>query len=98
MSKSKLRPGDLGAPLSEKEFEELDDFLTSDQTSDETLTIMGLDGYLTALAIGPTTVPPSYWLPRVWGPSEDDAPKFETTRLRCQTATSRSFQESMKMR
>ena len=36
MSKSKLRPGDLGAPLSEKEFEELDDFLTSDQTSDET--------------------------------------------------------------
>jgi uncharacterized protein len=79
MSKSKLRPGDLGAPLSEKEFEELDDFLTSDQTSDETLTIMGLDGYLTALAIGPTTVPPSYWLPRVWGPNEDDAPKFETT-------------------
>ncbi|USX08927.1 UPF0149 family protein [Paraburkholderia fungorum] len=78
MSKSKLKPGDLGIPLSEKEFDELDEFLVSDLTSEETLTIEGLDGYLTALAIGPTTVPPSYWLPGVWGPSEDDAPAFET--------------------
>jgi uncharacterized protein len=42
------------------------------------MTIEALDGYLTAMAIGPTTVPPSYWLPGVWGPSEDHAPKFET--------------------
>ncbi|AXL52439.1 hypothetical protein DSC91_005451 [Paraburkholderia caffeinilytica] len=78
MSKSKLKPADLGTPLSEKEFDELDEFLISDATSDETLTIMGLDGYLTALAIGPTTVSPSYWLPGVWGPSEEDTPAFET--------------------
>ncbi|RKE25537.1 uncharacterized protein B0G76_7077 [Paraburkholderia sp. BL23I1N1] len=78
MSKSKLSPGDLDAPLSEKEFDELDEFLISDITSDETLTIMGLDGYLTAMIIGPTAVPPSYWLPGIWGPSENDTPAFET--------------------
>ncbi|MFM0732913.1 UPF0149 family protein [Paraburkholderia sediminicola] len=78
MSKSKLDPANLATPLSEKEFDELDEFLISDLTSDETLTIEGLDGYLTAMAIGPNTVPPSYWLPGVWGPSEDDAPAFET--------------------
>ncbi|MEA3084561.1 MAG: uncharacterized protein QOC89_2258 [Paraburkholderia sp.] len=79
MSKSKLKPADLASPLSEKEFDELDEFLISDLTSEETLTIMGLDGYLTAMAIGPTTVAPSYWLPGVWGPSEDDTPAFEST-------------------
>jgi uncharacterized protein len=78
MSKSKLAPADLAIPLSEEEFDELDEFLISDLTSDETLTIEGLDGYLTAMAIGPTTVPPSFWLPGVWGPSENDTPAFET--------------------
>jgi uncharacterized protein len=78
MSRSKLKPTDLGTPLSEEEFDELDEFLVSDLTSEETLTIEGLDGYLTAMVIGPTTVPPSYWLPRVWGPSEEDTPAFET--------------------
>ncbi|MFL9867955.1 UPF0149 family protein [Paraburkholderia fungorum] len=78
MSKSKLNPADLATPLTEEEFDELDEFLVSDITSDETLTIEGLDGYLTAMAIGPTTMPPSYWLPGVWGPSENDTPAFET--------------------
>ena len=79
MSKSKLNAANLAIPLSEEEFDELDEFLVSDVTSEDTLTIEGLDGYLTAMAIGPTTVPPSYWLPGVWGPSENDAPAFETT-------------------
>ncbi|CAE6690067.1 hypothetical protein R69927_00315 [Paraburkholderia domus] len=78
MSKSKLSPANLATPLSEEEFDELDEFLISDLTSEETLTIEGLDGYLTAMAIGPNTVPPSYWLPGVWGPSENDAPAFES--------------------
>ncbi|MFM0096436.1 UPF0149 family protein [Paraburkholderia nemoris] len=79
MSKSKLNAANLAIPLSEEEFDELDEFLVSDVTSEDTLTIEGLDGYLTAMAIGPTTVPPSYWLPGVWGPNENDAPAFETT-------------------
>jgi uncharacterized protein len=78
MSKSKLKPADLADGLSPEEFDELDEFLISDVTSDETLTIMGLDGYLTAMAIGPTTVSPGYWLPGVWGPSADDTPAFES--------------------
>jgi uncharacterized protein len=78
MSKSKLKPADLASPLSEEEFDELDEFLISDLTSEQTLTIMGLDGYLTAMAIGPTTVSPSHWLPGVWGPGEDDTPAFES--------------------
>lgn len=78
MSKSKFSPGDLATPLSEKEFDELDEFLISGLTSDETLTVESLDGYLTAMVIGPNAVPPSYWLPGVWGSSEEDAPAFET--------------------
>ena len=66
------------APLLEKEIDELDQFLLSDFTSDETMVMSGLDGYLTAIVIGPKTVMPSLWLPRVWGATEDDAPEFET--------------------
>ncbi|WP_144111303.1 UPF0149 family protein [Paraburkholderia sp. BCC1886] len=78
MSRAKLKPADLDRPLSDAEFEELDTFLVSDVTSEETLTIEALDGYLTALAIGPTTLAPNYWLPRVWGPSEADTPAFDS--------------------
>ena len=67
------------APLSDEEMDELGRFLCSDATSDETMVLEVLDGYLTALVVGPTTVMPSLWLPRVWGPAEEDAPEFETT-------------------
>lgn len=66
------------APLSDEEFDELDEFLLSDSTSDETMVMSTLDGYLTAIVIGPKTVMPSAWLPGVWGPSSNDAPEFET--------------------
>ena len=36
-----------------------------------------LDGFLTALAVGPALVPPSEWLPRVWG-VQDEEPDFES--------------------
>jgi uncharacterized protein len=35
--------------------------------------IVELDGFLTALAIGPNTVSPAFWLPKVWG---GRTPKF----------------------
>ena len=76
---SSPEPSDLFRPLRAAELDELDRFLVSDVTSDETLTLAGLDGYLTALVIGPTTVMPSRWLPGVWGSHEDDAPEFEST-------------------
>jgi uncharacterized protein len=68
----------LSLPLSEAEFAELDQFLMSDATSDETLWIDALDGYLTAIAIGPKHVPLNRWFPEIWGPDEQDAPQFKS--------------------
>jgi uncharacterized protein len=62
--------------LSEKEFDELDRFLMSEHCGDETMAMDALHGYLTAIAIGPVAVTVDEWLPRVWGPDEEDAPQF----------------------
>jgi uncharacterized protein len=59
-------PHDLGDDL-----ETLDAFLMSDQISDEAMMLSDLDGFLTGLAIGPELVPPSEWLPLVWGGGEE---------------------------
>jgi hypothetical protein len=66
------------APLSDQELEEPDRFLLSDAKSDETMLLDTLDGYLTAIVIGPTTILPSQWLPGILGPSEDDEPQYES--------------------
>ncbi|MDP2144331.1 MAG: UPF0149 family protein [Gallionella sp.] len=64
--------------LSPEELKELDSFLLSDATADETMMLDTLDGYLTALAIGPVSLKPSLWLPRVWGSRVSDEPVFES--------------------
>ncbi|MBC8191625.1 MAG: UPF0149 family protein [FCB group bacterium] len=61
---------DIQAPLSDKEMDELGDFLISEKTPESTMDIAMLDGFLTALAIGPNTVLPSQWMPAVWGDEE----------------------------
>lgn len=66
------------APLSNDEMDELDHFLMSDATSDEAMMLDCLDGFLTAIVSGPVMLIPSEWLPHVWGPTEDDAPTFDT--------------------
>ncbi len=53
-------------PLSEEELRELDQFLLYLDT-EESMTLDMLDGFLHAMAIGPETVMPSQWLPKVWG-------------------------------
>ena len=53
--------------LSDDELHELDMFLLHDVNSDEVMTIDILDGYLHAIAIGPTTIHPNQWLPKIWG-------------------------------
>ena len=68
----------ISTSLSDDELEELDRFLLSEATSGATMLLDMLDGYLTAIVIGPTTILPSRWLPGVWGPSKDDEPHFET--------------------
>ena len=52
-------------PLSQEEMDELDDFLMSEDTSDETLMLDALDGYLTAIVSGPITLKLSEWLPGI---------------------------------
>lgn len=70
----------LDQPLSDKEFNELDKFLLSDRCVDDTMTMDALHGFLTALVIGPVAVPLADWLPRVWGASPEDAPKFKNDK------------------
>jgi uncharacterized protein len=65
-------------PIEEDEMDELNQFLLSDATSDETMMLDTLDGYLTAIVTGPASVKTSEWLPGVWGSSERDEPAFDT--------------------
>ncbi len=69
----------LDQPLSDKEFEELDQFLLSERCSDDAMTMDCLHGYLTAIAIGPETILMSEWLPRVWGENRT-APDFKNDK------------------
>lgn len=57
---------DMMAPLSDEELDELSQFLL-EVADDEAMTLDMLDGYLHAIAIGPETVMPRQWLPKVWG-------------------------------
>jgi len=57
----------LNMPLSEAEFNELEDFLISEEAPEECMDISTMDGFLTALVIGPNTVMPSQWQPIVFG-------------------------------
>ena len=79
MKRTSPDPFDPFMPLTEAELDKLDRFLISDATSEETLTLSALDGYQTALVIGPTTVMPSRWIPGVWGRTEDAEPDFRST-------------------
>jgi uncharacterized protein len=74
----KPNPLQAMAPLSIEEMDELGDFLMSDATSDDAMMLDCLDGFLTAIVSGPVMLSPSVWLPRVWGDSAKDAPKFKS--------------------
>jgi len=70
----------LDQPLSDKEFDELDQFLLSDQTPEDAMTMDSLHGYLTAIVVGPEVIPMSEWLPKVWGESNDVAFHFRSEK------------------
>ena len=52
--------------ITDSELDELEHFLLSDATPDETMPIDLLDGYFTVLIVGPATPSSSRWLPLVW--------------------------------
>jgi uncharacterized protein len=57
------------------DLENLDAFLASDRVPESCMQLSELDGFLTAIAIGPAAVMPSEWLPVIWGQGE---PVFES--------------------
>ena len=60
------KAAELHQPLSEAELDELDDFLADEAIEDRSMDVSMMEGFLTAVAIGPRTVLPSEWLPWVW--------------------------------
>jgi len=56
----------LNQPLSQPELDTLEDFLASPQFEHRAMELPMLEGFLTALVIGPRMVMPGEWLPRVW--------------------------------
>ena len=55
------------APLTDSERSELHYFLAFEVDADEVMMIDMLDGFLHAIAAGPTTIHPKRWSPEVWG-------------------------------
>jgi hypothetical protein len=55
------------SPLSDEEIEELEAFLMEDRDGAEAMMFDTMDGYMHAVAIGPTTPNPQQWLPPIWG-------------------------------
>jgi uncharacterized protein len=70
----------LDEPLSDKEFNELDQFLLSDRCADDGMTMDSLHGYLTALVIGPEEVLMPEWLPLIWGSFAEEGPRFKSEK------------------
>ncbi|MEW6766078.1 MAG: YecA family protein [Pseudomonadota bacterium] len=62
-------------PITDAEVEELENFLFSEKVPEESMTLSEIDGFLTALAVGPVVVPPSEWLPVIW---QGEGPVFES--------------------
>ncbi len=69
---------DLNIPLTELEFEQLEQFLTSDSTPASAMDMAMLDGYLASMASGPVIVLPNEMLRWVWETVEGiKAPTFQ---------------------
>ena len=67
-------PKSPNTPLTEEELAGLDELLDK-LPSDAAMTLDAMDGYLTALLVGPSPIgPSSEWLPAIWGGDQEPAP------------------------
>lgn len=66
------------APLTDDEHEELDHFLMYEVDAPDGMTFDILDGYMHAIAIGPTTLMPQQWMPGIWGEGKEMMPPVES--------------------
>ncbi len=65
--------------LTDSELNELQNFLDSDTVPESSMILDTLDGFLTALVIGPVSVPIKRWMSLVWDmPDGREAPAFES--------------------
>jgi uncharacterized protein len=79
-----MKTSGLTADLSQAEMDRLDEFLL-DRVDDEdprgrdegVLGLSELDGFLTAVVSGPSMIPPSAWMPAIWG---DYEPVWKSTQ------------------
>src|ERR1700733_11985354 len=67
----------------------LDDYLMSDHAPDDSMGLSDLDGFLTGIVVGPEFIPPSEWLPVVWGGEEPEFATDEEMRAVLDTIMSR---------
>ena len=58
------------APMTEAQLDELSALLESDLTPEDCMDISMLQGYLTAVLLGPEVTDPEKWLNGIWGKSE----------------------------
>jgi uncharacterized protein len=65
-------------PLTDIELQELDEFLLYEVQSDESMSSDTLDGYLHAIAIGPTSLMPQQWMPGIWGEGDSMMPPVKS--------------------
>lgn len=68
---------DLSTPLTDAEYEQLDEFLLSVEHDDAILDLSEFDGFITAVVSAPNTIMPSTWMPVLWG-GEDNAPVWDS--------------------
>jgi uncharacterized protein len=79
-------PKSPNTPLTEDELASLDELLNT-LPSDAAMTLDAMDGYLTALLVGPSPVGnSSEWLPAIWGGDQEPAPApFQSNQKRKRT-------------
>jgi len=71
----------LDNPLTEAEFEILDEFLMDDDAPSDTMDTSMMDGYLAAVASGPNLVMPNQMLRWVWDTENgEDSPEFKNNK------------------
>ena len=61
---------DPNPPAEPADLDALDEYLRSDRAPENGMGLSDLDGFLTALAIGPAPIPAVEWMPVVWGGGE----------------------------
>ncbi len=68
---------ELDQSLTEEDLDELDGFFADEAIQDTSMDVATLEGFLTAIVIGPRFVRPSEWLPWVWDMDEGEVePEF----------------------